>query len=466
VIRDIAMLLVSNALLLAAGAGVTHLAGIWSSPRQLPGAVGVSYVAGAAAVGVLSALGLIAGLSMVVWQILVLCGGLASLVAIPRHASAGLGHGLPTGRRAAWVARSIQVVVALYLALLFVHDALKPLLDWDSWTMWTMKAKALVMLGGLDPRLFAGQAYRGLHLDYPLLMPALEAMDFRLMGNFDTQVIHLQAWALLVGFVIAAAQMLRDRVAPVVLWPGLMLVVVAPSLEQQVASGSSDAPMALFFALAAIAGWRFVADRERFWLVLLVLYASAAAATKQEGAPFVVALLLVVVVFSHRARAALVASAIVLAGMLPWVVWLRVHHAIHTNGGIPTAKALDLSYMAGRTGRLWPAVAEMGRQALRPHSWLLILPLAVVVLALHLRKRNRRLGGFVLSVVVLVTAAVLWAYWIGKPGIHWYVTHSARRTVTTAVVCAGIFLPLLVSELVPGRDEAQPPPGPAPGGSA
>ena len=255
-IRDVAMLLVANALLLLAGAGVTHAAGVWSTPRQLARMSGVAYMVGAATAGVLASLGLIAGLSLVVWQVVAICLALGALALIRRPAAGDRGPVVAGGRQSRWIVRSIQVTIGVYLGLQFVHDALKPLIDWDSWTMWTMKAKALVVLGGLDPRLFAGQAYRPLHLDYPLLMPALEAMDFRFMGNFNTQAVHLQAWCLLVGFVVAVAQLLRDRVPPIVLWPGLLLVVAAPSLERQVASGSSDAPMALFFTLAALAGWR------------------------------------------------------------------------------------------------------------------------------------------------------------------------------------------------------------------
>lgn len=463
-IRDVAMLLVANAFLLLAGAGITHAAGIWSTPRQLAETSGVAYLAGAATVGVLAALGLIAGLSLVGWQLVAICAGLAALTLIPRPTARGFGPALAGGGPGRWVARSIQIAIGGYLGLQFIHDALKPLIDWDSWAMWTMKAKALVILGGLDPRLFAGQAYRPLHLDYPLLMPALEAMDFRFMGNFDTQVIHLQAWCLLAGFVVAAAQLLRDRVPPVVLWPALLLIVVAPSLERQVASGSSDAPLAIFFTLAALAGWRFVTDGDRQSLVLLAIFASATAATKQEGGPFVIALLVVVLVFSRAARPALLASAVVVAGMVPWLVWLRVHHAIHTNGGIPTSKVLDLPYMLGRADRLWPSIDEMARQAFRPGSWLVILPVALIVVALDFWRHNRRVGGFVLSVVGLVTAAVLWAYWIGRPEVHWYVTHSARRTVTTAVLCAGLFIPVLISELAPSQDE-EPSPGPASDGS-
>ena len=99
----------------------------------------------------------------------------------------------PRGRGARSRRRSGCIVV-----LLLVDAAYRPLSEWDAWAMWTMKAKAITLLGGLDPGVLAGVPYHHLHLDYPLLLPAVEAMGFRFMGSIDTQVIHLQP-ALLTG---------------------------------------------------------------------------------------------------------------------------------------------------------------------------------------------------------------------------------------------------------------------------
>jgi len=40
--------------------------------------------------------------------------------------------------------------------------------------------------------------------------------------------------------------------------------------------------------------------------------------------------------------------------------------------------------------------------------------------------------------------SVVWAYWVGRPSLHYYLQHSARRVVTTPVVLLGAFLPVLV----------------------
>ena len=59
-------------------------------------------------------------------------------------------------------------------------------------------------------------------------------------------------------------------------------------------------------------------------------------------------------------------------------------------------------------------------------------------------KHGRRPCLFVAAVACLVLVSVVWAYWVGRPSLHYYLQHSARRVVTTPVVLLGAFLPVLV----------------------
>jgi len=60
------------------------------------------------------------------------------------------------------------------------------------------------------------------------------------------------------------------------------------------------------------------------------------------------------------------------------------------------------------------------------------------------RGGERRTAVFVAAVACLVLVSVVWAYWVGRPSLHYYLQHSARRVVTTPVVLLGAFLPVLV----------------------
>ncbi|MEO8289673.1 MAG: hypothetical protein ABI649_01595 [Gaiellaceae bacterium] len=454
--RDGLGLLAANACFLAAGAGLSRPLGLWRSPHELPAVLAVAYVAGVAAVGIGATLLLLAGLALTVWQVLLLCALLAAAGFLPVSLGASLDAPLPSTRSVRRLAAAVAALLGIYLLGLLARSWYEPLFHWDAWAMWTLKARAIVLLDGLDLRVFAADAYRSLHLDYPLFVPALEAIDFRFMGRIDTRVVDAQFWFLFVGFLGAAAQLLRDRVQAVVLWPALLLLGIAPSLAIQLRWSIADFPLALFFGLAGLAGWRYLESGRAPFAALLALFGGAAWATKREGLAFVVLLYVVLLVFALVRRAPVVplvlAGAASLVAILPWRIWVRAHDLEPAE--LPLGKAVNPSYLLDRTDRVGPALSGLAEQAFKPGWWLAVLPLFLVATALALRSRNGRpLGIFVLCLVGLMFASLLWAYWGDRPEIDQHVAHTARRVVTSALVVSGLFLPLLAAQL--GRHEPQ-----------
>jgi hypothetical protein len=169
-------------------------------------------------------------------------------------------------------------------------------------------------------------------------------------------------------------------------------------------------------------------------------------ATKREGTPFVVALIVVLVVAAGRGRrlAAVGAGVAALATAVPWQLWLHANGVDTSNGEIPYAKVIDPGYLAGRLGRIPTGAGSLVWHALQPGAWLVIVPAAAVAVVLAARGGERRTAVFVAAVACLVLVSVVWAYWVGRPSLHYYLQHSARRVVTTPVVLLGAFLPVLV----------------------
>ena len=164
--------------------------------------LGVALVLGLGTVCVVATLVLIAGGGLSFWMIVVLCvvvaapaAGLAFLRRRPLSARA---------RRAA-EARLPREVVALGLGLLTVAllvafyraARVNSFITNDSFAFWIPKAKAIYFFGGLDEQLF--RTLPG--PSYPLLVPVLQAMDFRFMGSADVPNLAFQSWLLLVGFL-------------------------------------------------------------------------------------------------------------------------------------------------------------------------------------------------------------------------------------------------------------------------
>jgi hypothetical protein len=441
VIRSLAGLVLANILFFAAGAGVVRLLG-W----RLRESLGLAYMSGIAAVGVLSTLLLLAGLSLGPWDALVLCALLAAL-GLVRRERVSTGGG--ADRRIALPAGGL---LGVYLAALFTQSLFEPLNAWDAWAKWTMKARAIVLLGGLDTAVFANHAYRPLVLDYPMLVPAIEAIDFRFMGRLDDRVIHVQFWLLLVGLLVAAYELLRDRVPQTLLWPALLLVGASPALADNVTAAYGDAPLAFFFALAAIAGWRYLVTGERRTLWFIGLVAGAAVATKQEGSAFVLGLFVLLVVFCRVRRRSLAPLALpalwCLVAIVPWRIWVSNHDI---RSSTPIEKGLDPAYLWDRVDRVWPSLQWLVAKSCDA-DWLAILPLALAVgVVVVARRRAWSASLFAGGVLAVVFCSLLWAYWVQRPDIHYLLSTSASRTVTTLVVVAGLFLPVVGAELLRAR---------------
>lgn len=407
-------LLLVNALWLAAGLGVTSAAG-WR------GGFGVAYLAGVAAYGVVAQALFAAGLSLDRLEIVAVC--------------AVLSLGLLRGRRPTLPRPGLAaVVIALVLAVLAVDLWYQPLWAYDSWTFWTPKAHALASLG-LDASWFGQPAL--LNRDYPLLLPAVEAAGFR-FGGYETQLLDLQSWLFVVGLLLAFAEVVRPR-AP--RWaPAIpLLVVLSPSLSDQLASAEADIPLAAFFACAALCGYLWHRERAPGALALFGVFAAATAATKAEGLSFVVALAIALAAVESR-RGALttagVAVAALAAGILPWRLWTDAHD-------IPQQTSFGrVSDLAGRTSRLEVSARYLLERLFDPRAWLLLVPLLVVLTVLVYLRGRRRDAVLATALVGLCFVALLLAYWTSQFEIHYHLATSARRVITAPVLAWAFLVPL------------------------
>ena len=442
-IADAAQLLAANALLLLAGVGVLRLAG-WRGSERSPAGLGLAYLAGVAAVGVLAQLLLLAGRPLVRTEIVALCGALFV---------AGLVTRLPAKHEKRPRTDVFTLVGAALVAVFFVVLAVnlwsQPLFGWDAWQHWTPKARSFVLLDGLQADLFAVAPWNP---DYPVLLPALEAIDFRFMG-FNTRILHLQFGLLLAGFVLSFVRLARPAVPTALLWPSLVAIVWAPALAIQTASAYADVPLAIFFALAGMFAWRWLADGDRRDLVLLALFSAAALATKMEGLVYIGALFFVATILAGRqsrgkAGAILLAGGAALVGIVPWRIWTLQHgiEGVYSSGTF-LGNATDPGFLAEHVGRIPLVLGTLVFELLDPRSWLLLVPMALVATGLALRHSPRRDGAVLLLGTVAVALAGLLAIYVLSPfDVSWHLDRSAWRVVTGLVLFSAVLMPLLLAQ--------------------
>jgi hypothetical protein len=401
-------LLALNLLYLAAGALVLWAARGWKTWSELWRLAGVAYVVGVAASGTLWSLTLVAGIPL---SLGVLLGSFAAVVAC------GLAAGLLLGRTrpappATRVTRDALVgaiglgATAILLAALFRAARLSGLYAWDAWSFWVPKAKAIYFTGGLDER-FLGTVPHG---SYPPLLPILDAAAFRFMGAPDVVTLHVQFWFFAAGFVFAAAGLLSERVPAWILWPSLLLVLVAPRVGDRLLTPQADFLLDYFVVAAAVLVVYWLDDGRRWRLASAALLLAAAGLTKREGLMLAACLLVAAFVASFPRRRVrwpglVAAGAVVALATIPWRVWYSVHGVGSELPPAGVAGGLEGGRLGSSLRLALDVLFDVG-------LWSLVVPLGLLALVLAILARAGTPAVFTALLLILIMLGGAWVTWV------------------------------------------------------
>jgi len=414
----IARLLLANALELLVGVGAATL---------LRAPLSCAYLLGLAVVGILSAHLALVHVAFG-WPALAAAAAVAAAVVVRRPPR--------IGRPAA-----VDLAGAGALAALAVHAwpayASRPLADYDAWAIWGMKGKALSLAGWADPALFANPAATAAHLDYPLLLPSLEAVAARALGGFDGRAIHLQFLLFGAAGLAALHGLLRRRVQAWLLWPALLALAAAPAFNAQLLTAYADIPLALFVAAGLLAASAWLESGEPRALALASLLFAAAGLTKNEGLIFVAAALIGLLLATRRWRPLLLAALGIEALLAPWQLFLALHH-VHSDT-LLTLHSLDVRHPG--IGPL--ALHALLDAALSLDAWPLLLPL---FFAAVLAAAGSRLAVFAWGWALVSFGGLTWIYVVSKTEWSNYFSYSGDRVIDSVLVGAAALAPLLTAE--------------------
>jgi hypothetical protein len=200
----------------------------------------------------------------------------------------------------------------------------------------------------------------------------------------------------------------------------------------------------LIAALVGAGVW--VVKGDSLALAIGIATAVAATSIKGEGLPqlLLYGLVLGSFAFGEDRRRLLIALTIPLAGILgaiPWRVWLMTHDA---PGRIRYGPAFSPRFMIDRADRIDPAFTSIMRNLLEPRSWLIALPLLVVV-TVFAAVRTRRMV-YLGPLVAVATGIAFWTvvYWAGPFDLGSWLATSVGRVVTTVPLLAAVATPALV----------------------
>lgn len=430
----------ANLLMLAGGLGVLPLLGVARSWRSLLYRSGLAYLCGLILAGILAAhlalvhvsfgwigLGVLAATSIVVctWRL--------------------RGTERPALHRPAWLHVAGLAVLAAVLIDYLRAFRVASLSSYDAWAIWALKGHALYAFGWADPALFAGASYRFANLDYPLWLPSLEAIDFRTMDAFDTRLLHVQFLFFLLAALLALFALLRDRAHPAVLWLTLLSVALAPAAFDQLLTAYADLPLALVFAVAAGAAGRWVITSETWALALATFCCAGALLTKNEGSLFVLTVFVALFVVAHRRRRAIaIAAGIDLVVLLPWRIYVHVHHLHDINYSF--GDSFHWGHLHGRLGVGPIAFRTLGEQMVDPGQWGLLLPVFVALVVVALATGARALPLFAVAWAGLAWLGLSWIYVISRFEYSSYLDSTKERVVASIVLGTAALVPLLAAE--------------------
>jgi hypothetical protein len=435
-------ILLANALFFAIGVGLLPILRIARTRDEVVARLSLAYLVGVAATGIVAAhlalvdipIGLV---ELVVLAAVVLYLGL-------RRLEPGT-FVRPTPREPTW--SRVVGIGAIVVALLLLGHAwatyeVRPLLEWDGWAIWGTKARALYEFGGATGPVFTSDAY--LPLQHPLLLPSLEAIDFRAMGTYDATVVHVQLALLAIGFLLAFVGLLRERVPLGLLGPVVLAILAAEPVLKQLSTNLADVPLALFVALGLVGAGRWLATGERWPLVAAALFLGAATLTKSEGLFFALAAFVALAPFAlSRWRELAVAAGAVAAIVLPWRLFVAAHD-------LPLVEyrfrdAVSPGYLSDHSERVRPALDGLAGEIFTL-DWGLLVPLFAAAVVVAAIARRRALAGFAALWVALSFAGLVLIYWISIIPIDLALVWSGDRTIVTLVLGAAALAPLLASE--------------------
>jgi hypothetical protein len=428
-------LLGANALIFCIGLGLLPWLRVARSWRELVSRSGLAYMCGLVATGILSAHLALVHVSFG-WLALVL----VAAVSVMSGAWHLRGSERPVWTRPSWPALGAAAALAAVLAEYARAFAVAPLNRYDAWAIWALKGHALYAFGWADPVVFAGSQYRFANLDYPLLLPSIEAVDFRAMGAFDTRLVHLQFLLFLVAALAALATILAGRVHPLVLWLLLGAVALAPAVFDQLLTAYADLPLALVYAVGVAAAGRWVLTDERWALVVATLCFAGALLLKNEGTLFVAAAFAGLFAAAFRRwRPLTVAAAVDVLLLVPWKLFVRAHDLQDINYRLTDSlhpHKLGVGPIAFRT---------LGRQMLDPTQWGLLMPIFFGLLLFAALRGRRRLALFAGVTVLISWLGLSWIYVISHFEYSSYLDSTKTRVVASVVLGSAALIPLLAA---------------------
>jgi hypothetical protein len=275
------------------------------------------------------------------------------------------------------------------------------------------------------------------------------------MGSADVVTLHVQFWFFLTGFAAAVVGLLAPRVPHLLLWPFLILVLVAPRVVDRTLEPQADFLLDYFFALAALLVALWLLERRSWQIVCASLFLAGALVTKREGQLFAACIVVAALAASWPTRRFAwprlgLAAACAVALAVPWRIWFLSHHL---TGELPQSGVTGLLHTSDRA---WPAFESVVSTVFDSDLWLVVPPLAAAAIVLAFLAGARVLPVYAALVYVVMVAGFVWVLWsfteLELPFRQDEGVNPLVRLTAGIIVLSSALVPLLLDAAWRGTD--------------
>ncbi|HEX8739088.1 MAG TPA: hypothetical protein VF925_03010 [Casimicrobiaceae bacterium] len=362
-------------------------------------------------------------------------------------AAANVDIPLSNPQRAIWWA--LAAWLAARFGMLLMEVVRIPLYPWDAWEQWATKARVWYEFGRLVPFVDAGTwfaahgtAWTDASPGYPATVPLWQVWSCIALGRWDDALMNLPWWLTAVALAFAAYGIVRSSGAsPLAAMVGAWLVASLPLANVHVAlAGYADLPMAAYYALAALALWRWTQSRRAADAVLALVFALACPSIKTPGLVWALTLapaILVTLLPRRGPRVIGIGLAVVGFGLL---VLARVHplvlgYRLHLDFAPAWNGLVDSFFLLGNWNLLWYAAiacavvmwSELSKPPLLPLSLTLGIGFAFLVVVFAFTNARDWVSDQTTINRAVLHIAPLVAVWMVLVCARWLDGHGVAR---------------------------------------
>ncbi|MEM7346818.1 MAG: hypothetical protein AAF485_21470, partial [Chloroflexota bacterium] len=145
-----------------------------------------------------------------------------------------------------------SVILLAQIARIIFATLVSPLTDWDAWVNWASKANILFIDQTISANLYNNPARLPTNMDYPLMLPLVEAWFYSWLGHIYEPVTNLISLFFYLALLLLFYGVVSQFTSPTSALGFTTLLATIPRIERLAHSGFADIPVAALVLLSAL----------------------------------------------------------------------------------------------------------------------------------------------------------------------------------------------------------------------